>query len=155
MQAEQLPRRIKTVWCYAALISGGVGLLISAALWLAHTYWHWWGWLPVLGVVLSLLDVVVELGLIPYRYAFWRYRITENAVYLSSGVFFKKQVAIPIGRIQNVTLAAGPLLQLVKLQAVTVETAAASDKIDGVTPAVADQLREQIIRLAREARDEA
>lgn len=154
MQAEKLPRQIKTVWCYAALISGGVGLLISAALWLAHTYWHWWGWLPVAGVALSVLDVVVELGMIPYRYAFWQYRITENAVYLSSGVCFKKQVAIPISRIQNVTLSAGPLLQLVKLQAVTVETAAAGDKIDGVPPVVAAQLRDRIMLLAREARDE-
>ncbi len=155
MQAERLPQQIKMVWRWMALLSGGVGLIISAGLWLAHVYWHWWLWLVVVAVGLSLLDVLVELLLVPYRYAFWRYRITDNAVVLKSGVVFQKEVAIPISRIQNVTLKAGPLLQLVGLQAVTVETAATSDQIDGVTTAVADQLRNQILLLAREARDEA
>lgn len=152
---EQLPRQIKAVWRYSAWISGAVGLLISAGLWVASVYWHWWLWLWIAAIILSVLDVIVELALIPYRYAFWRYRITDNAVYLKNGVIFQHEIAVPISRIQNVTLAAGPLLQLNKLQSVTVETAASGYKIDGVTSDVADQLRDRIMVLAQGARDEA
>ncbi|CAJ1227406.1 PH domain-containing protein [Lactiplantibacillus xiangfangensis] len=147
---EQLPRQIKAVWRYSAWISGAIGLLISAGLWVASVYWHWWLWLWIAAIILSVLDVIVELALIPYRYAFWRYRITDNAVYLKNGVIFQHEIAVPISRIQNVTLAAGPLLQ-----SVTVETAASGYKIDGVTSDVADQLRDRIMVLAQGARDEA
>lgn len=152
---ERLPRTIKRVWIYGALLSGAVGLIITGGLWVAHLWWHWWGWLTMVALVLTVLDVIIELGLVPYRYAFWRYQITPLAVRLQSGVIFRKEVTVPISRIQNVTLAAGPFLQSVRLQSVTVETAASSYQIDGVTRAVASQLRDQIMTLAQEAQDEA
>lgn len=155
MQTEQLPSQIKAVWTYSALISGGVGLLISLALWLTHVYLNWWFWLPLAAVGLSLLDVIVELAVIPYRYAFSRYRITETAVYVRTGVFFKHEIAVPINRIQNVTLAAGPLLQFKQLREVAVDNAATRYSINGVTVPVAERLRDQILQLAREARDDA
>jgi membrane protein YdbS with pleckstrin-like domain len=95
------------------------------------------------------------LLLIPYRYRFWRYAITPGAVYLRSGYLFRQEEAIPIARIQNVTLEAGPLLQWQGLQSVQIQTASTTHHIAGVTRAVADQLRDQIMRLAKEARDDA
>ncbi|ETY74445.1 membrane protein [Lactiplantibacillus fabifermentans T30PCM01] len=151
---QQLPVTIKKVWLSSAIISGLVGLVITAALWGAQSIWHWWWWLPLAALILSILDVVVELALIPYRYAFWRYAITENEVSIRHGVIFKQTIAIPISRIQNVTLNAGPLLQLNHLQAVSIATAADSYDIDGVTPTVANQLREKIMQLAQVSVDE-
>ncbi|MFB9769981.1 PH domain-containing protein [Lactiplantibacillus modestisalitolerans] len=150
---EQLPAAIKRVWLLSALISGVIGIGVTGGLWLAHQWFNWWPWLVWAGLGLTILDVVVELGLIPYRYRFWRYQITTDAVYIKRGVIFQREIAIPISRIQNVTLSAGPLLQLKALKAVAVETAASSYDIEGVTPAVADRLRHQIIALAKEARD--
>ena len=73
---------------------------------------------------------------------------------VQKGFFFQKNEAIPIARIQNVTLEAGPLLQWQELQQVNIETASTAHVIDGVTRSVADQLRNQILQLAQEARNE-
>lgn len=90
----------------------------------------------------------------PYRYRFLRYNITPTAVFLQKGFFFRKNEAIPIARIQNVTLEQGPLLRWQQLQQVNIETASTAHVIDGVTASVANQLRTQILKLAQEARDE-
>ncbi|WP_154815843.1 PH domain-containing protein, partial [Lactiplantibacillus plantarum] len=80
--------------------------------------------------------------------------ITPTAVFLQKSCFCQKKKARTIARIQNVTLEAGPLLQWQELQQVNIETASTAHVIDGVTRPVADQLRNQILQLAQEARNE-
>ncbi|MGA3232159.1 PH domain-containing protein [Lactiplantibacillus pentosus] len=151
---EQLPKEIKHVWVASIVLSGGIGLLLTIGVWFGHLWWHWWWWLAVVVGGLTILDIMVELAMVPYRYAFWRYQITTDAVYLHHGVIMKRVIAIPIRRIQNVTLEAGPLLQWQHLQKVVVATSADSYEIDSVVPEVANRLRDRIMQLAREARDE-
>ncbi|WP_243676771.1 PH domain-containing protein [Secundilactobacillus collinoides] len=62
---------------------------------------------------------------------------------------------MPINRIQNVTLEAGPLLQWQQLKAVSIETASTTHEIEAVLPHTAEHLKQQIIALAQEARDDA
>ncbi|MCF7523139.1 PH domain-containing protein [Levilactobacillus brevis] len=71
---------------------------------------------------------------------------------MQAGFIFQERIAIPIARVQNVTLSAGPLLQWQHLTKVTVATASTSHSIDGLELADAERLREQIMRLAQEAR---
>ena len=151
---EPLPKRIQRIWLISAVIwiivLGGATWLIS----FLTPRWHWWPWLPTVALIFS---VIVGLGLlvsIPYRYRFTRYQLSNLALEVQSGFFTRKFEAVPISRIQNVTLTAGPLLQWQHLQAVTIETAATSHTIDGVEPTVANQLRDQLLTLAQEARDE-
>lgn len=91
--------------------------------------------------------------MVSYRYAFWRYNLTADAVELQSGYIFKKLVSIPIARVQDVTLSAGPILQSQKLQTVQITTASTSHKIDGMEPQTAEQLRRQIMQLAVEVKE--
>jgi len=149
---HQLPPRIKRIWGYSALGSLIALLVITGLLFLAYRYWHWTVWLAVFGGILTVIEPTIEAALIPYRYRFTRYQITTTAVEMQSGWFFKKRVAIPIARVQNVTLNAGPLLQWQHLTQVTVATAATNHTIEGLELAVAEHLREQIMRLAQEAR---
>ena len=152
---NHLPPQIKRVWRVRALIDGVIWLVIAIGLVVANHFWSWPLWLAVIAVGAAIVHAGAHLVLIPYRYRFWRYQITDTAVYLRSGFIFRKSTAIPITRIQNVTLEAGPLLQWQKLQTVKVQTASDADEIAGVTQDVADALREQIMRLAKEARDDA
>jgi len=151
---EQLPKRITRIWLISAFIWMVVLIGVSGLTWFLTTRFHWWPALPVIVVVASLVFVIGLFVSIPYRYRFTRYQLSTLALEVQSGFFLRKFEAVPISRIQNVTLTAGPLLQWQHLQAVTVETAATSHTIDGVEPAVADQLRDQLLKLAQEARDE-
>lgn len=151
---QKLPTRIKIIWRLSAVGSLVFGLILSALLTLPHLFWHWPLWLALVGVGLTIVWVIVELILVPYRYAFSGYRITDTAVEMSSGFLFKERIAIPIARIQNVTLEAGPLMQWQKLEQVVIATAATEHDIEGVEPEVAVQLRERIMRRAIEVQDE-
>ncbi|MFC6260475.1 PH domain-containing protein [Levilactobacillus fujinensis] len=149
---HHLPPRIKQIWGYSALGSFLALLVISGLLWLTYRYWDWAAWIPIASLILTIVEPLVEIAFIPYRYQFTRYQISDLAVEMQSGFIFQKRVAIPIARVQNVTLNAGPLLQWQKLTKVTVATAATSHSIEGLELPEAEQFREQIMRLAREAR---
>ncbi|QVI34723.1 hypothetical protein BVJ53_12785 [Lacticaseibacillus chiayiensis] len=151
---QALPANIQTVWRFNALIWSVIFLIGGLLLLAASHFWHWPSWLGLGVIGLTVLQLIVRLALVPYRYRFLRYNITPTAVFLQKGFFFRKNEAIPITRIQNVTLEQGPLLRWQQLQQVNIETASTAHVIDGVTASVADQLRTRILKLAQEARDE-
>lgn len=152
---HQLPSKIKTVWRFSALLNFATWAITAGCCAAAVVIfnWHWLFWVAVGLGILAFFGLVVELILVPYRYAFWRYHLTDDAVELQSGYIFKKLVSIPIARVQDVTLSAGLILQSQKLQRVEITTASTSHRIDGLTPAVADQLRQQILQLAVEVKE--
>ncbi|MGO2671401.1 MAG: PH domain-containing protein [Lacticaseibacillus paracasei] len=151
---QALPATIQRIWRASAAIWALVILIAGLLLIAAWHFWHWSLWLAIGAMGFAILQLIFRLALVPYRYRFWRYNITPTAVFLQKGFFFQENEAIPIARIQNVTLEAGPLLQWQELQQVNIETASTAHVIDGVTRPVADQLRNQILQLAQEARNE-
>lgn len=149
-KSQHLPERIKKVWKISALLSLVVGSVMCAVIYWVVDHFDWPGWINYIAWTLVLLDFVVELLIIPYRYRFWLYQITTTDVEIESGFFLHKQTAIPISRIQNVTLQAGPLFQLFHLQSVKIETAAAAHEIAGVLPESAVQLKQRLMELTQE-----
>lgn len=151
---KQLPSRIKMIWRLSTIGSMIMGLIITGGVLAGHIFWHWPLWLVWLMLGLTAVEAIVELALVPYRYAFSGYRITDTAVEISAGFLFKKHIAIPIARIQNVTLKAGPFMQWQHLEQVVVATAATSHDIEGVEPETAAALRERIMARAIEVQDD-
>ena len=143
----QLPEKIKTVWRLSAIGTLIFGAIVAGLLVLAQHLWRWPSWLAVAVAALTVVTIVVELAIVPYRYRFWRYAISETDVQINHGFFFNEQTAIPMTKIQNVTLKAGPILQLVGLQTVSVETAADNYDIEAVLPETAENLKQQIMAL--------
>ncbi|MFT9266658.1 PH domain-containing protein [Oenococcus sp.] len=150
---QQLPKKIQITWFVHACANLILSLIILAAIYLAGHAWHWPIWFVYIITTTIALGTISELVSIPYRYRFWQYRITEDAVEMQSGFIFRKRIAIPISRVQNVTLSAGPLLQWQKMQKVTVATASSTHTIDGLDNAKAEKLRDQIMALALGALD--
>lgn len=148
--SEQLPAKIKIVWRISALIVFVCGLIVWAILAWVIGHFDWPSWLNYPAGILVVGGFALELTLVPYRYRFWRYQLTATDVEIESGFIFHQQTAVPISRIQNVTLQAGPLFQLFGLQTVEVETAATSHEIAGVLPATAEQLKQQLMALAQQ-----
>ncbi|WP_225353534.1 PH domain-containing protein [Lacticaseibacillus thailandensis] len=104
---QQLPAQIKRIWALSAVGSLCAGVVITAGLAVANHLWSWPLWLVWAALGLTVAEFLVELALVPYRYRFSEYSITDNAVEIQSGFVMRKRIAIPIARIQNVTLKAG------------------------------------------------
>lgn len=158
-QTEKLPEAVKTIWRLQEFINFGIAAVVAGVLFgLQHfttgrlntgLFWVGTGIL-----VLAVLSLLIVLLLIPYRWHFWTYYLDEQQIALHHGYFFRKQVIIPIARVQNVTLKQGPLLRLKSLQKVIIQTAAGSHEIDGLEMHQASALKDQIMILAREAKND-
>ncbi|MGF2385465.1 PH domain-containing protein [Lentilactobacillus otakiensis] len=151
-ESNHLPAQIKTVWRISALFNTLLAAAVGVAGLVIYHFWdyQWWVYAASFFFVIAIIDFIVETSLVPYRYSFWLYTVTDDAVELRSGFIFRKLVSIPIARVQDVTLSAGPILQSQKLQEVRITTASTSHRIDGVEPSVGEQLRKQIMKLAVE-----
>jgi len=89
--------------------------------------------LLVLGalVVVAVVDLIVEPR---WRYRVHRWEVTEQAVYVQSGVLVREWRIAPLSRVQTVDSQRGPMQQFLGLATVTVTTASASGplKIHGL-----------------------
>ena len=88
----------------------------------------------MLGVQLMLLVVVVTIPLMPLwlifgwavhrkQYARLSTRLTEGSLEISRGYVFRMEKNVPLDRIQDLTMTEGPLLRLLGLARLHVETA--------------------------------
>ncbi len=57
------------------------------------------------------------------KYNNWSYDFSNEAVVIEKGVIWKKKSYIPYDRIQNVDIVRGPLLRMLSLSAVQIQTA--------------------------------
>jgi membrane protein YdbS with pleckstrin-like domain len=83
-----------------------------------------WMILVVAGVaVVAVVDLIVEPRL---QYRVHRWEVTDQAVYVQSGVLIREWRIAPLSRVQTVDSERGPLQQSLGLSTVTVTTASAS-----------------------------
>lgn len=158
-KVKKLPKSIKTIWRWNALIDCAILLVITLAIFIGKLFAPkgMQTFLLIVGLIFLVLTVLVpliEMALINYHWNYWTYYIDDRQVELHHGFFFRKQIIIPIARIQNVTLKQGPILRLKDLQKVIIETAAGASDISGIKNSEADDLKNLIMRLAQEARND-
>ncbi|WP_418280016.1 PH domain-containing protein [Halorubrum sp. DTA98] len=145
MTTQRLNPRVRIVWVLRAAI-------LAAFLSTPFVAGFYFGYLPewapfVAGGGL----VVVGVGHALLRYRRWSYEIREDALYLDRGVVTQVRTAVPLVRIQHVDSRRGPIERGVGLASCVVYTAGsrgADVRIPGLTPQRADDLREELKRLA-------
>ena len=100
--------------------------------------------LAAFGPAVVLAIVVPDL-----RYRRWRYEIRERDLFLARGSLFRVLTLIPFDRIQYVETHQGPLDLAFGLMQVVVYTAAGrAARIPGLSPRQAEDLREELSRVA-------
>lgn len=162
---ERLSPRIRPVWLTAAVARAGVlgGLLVGGAVGLTRTT-------DVAGavgfadatvvrgaLVLAVALAVVRVALAWLRYSVWRFEVREDALYIERGVLTRVKTVVPFVRVQHVDSQRSPLERTVGLATVVVYTAgsrSADVAIPGLTPDRAEELREELRRLAIESEGE-
>lgn len=101
-------------------------------------------------------------------YRFYRYELIESGFRKESGVIYKKYVTVPYDRIQNVDINRGILARILGLSDLNIQTAGASatvsrygimgggaeGRLPGVSKEIAEQLRDELIQRARQAKNQ-
>lgn len=121
--------------CAVMLLGAGVALLAGAPAWLA----------AVLAAA-AVVSFVVGVPWIGRRVRAWGYAERDDDLVVGSGIWFRRLVIVPYGRLQLVDVMAGPLDRAFGLTSVQLHTAAATSdaKIPGLSPAVAADLRDRL-----------
>ncbi|WP_035186241.1 PH domain-containing protein [Alteribacter aurantiacus] len=150
---QKISLKALTVW----RIASGIEFLLFALApfaywWLSNTVEFLPFWIIYLLAVAWLLYGLLNVVLLPkWQWKRWRYRIYENEVELYYGVIVRRRVIIPMIRVQHVDTEQGPLLRKYSLSSVKISTAATTHEIPALEESKADEVRDHIARLAREA----
>ena len=104
-------------------------------------------------VMVAILVLVVAL-LPEWRYARWRWQVTDEFLEIAKGIIWRRRTVIPFIRVQNTDTRQGPLMRMFGLADVTVSTAAGEHVIPGLSFADAEALRDRAAELARIARED-
>ncbi|MCL0312104.1 PH domain-containing protein [Apilactobacillus sp. TMW 2.2459] len=151
---NKLPLKVKKVWMQSAMLSLLIWIILLSAMFLVSKYFYSISiYIFMIVIGLALLEVLIEYTLIPYRYAFYSYNVSETEVRIKKGFIFRSEVSIPIARVQNVHLSQGPLLRTQGLTCVAIVTASNEHTIEALTQQEADELRLKVIKLAMEAKN--
>ena len=143
---QRISPRLATIRRILIAIPVALTLLIGAALVLLIGGARW------VGVLVMLLALAA--GLWAWAWAgrnqrSWGYAENDDDLLVTSGVMFKRLVAIPYGRMQFVDVQAGPLARAYGIATVTLHTASAETAADipGLPAAEATRLRNRLTEL--------
>lgn len=112
-------------------------------------------WLIVaLGLFFIAVIIMGTLFLPEIRWRRWFYQIDEHEVDLQSGIIIVTRTLVPVKRVQHVDTRQGPILRAFNLADVTISTAATTHRIPALDEQTADQVRNQISKFARLAKED-
>lgn len=124
--------------------------LICLALLYCTVQWDWPMWIFVVAISLTIASAPFDIYFVPrWTYQRWRYCISETSIQIEKGIFFKRKILIPMGKIQHVDAKQGPILKKYGLSTVILSTAAGSHEIPGLAEETADSIRKEIERHVR------
>ncbi|MBI4135184.1 PH domain-containing protein [Candidatus Uhrbacteria bacterium] len=161
----------KAVWLFFLnALLGQVFMLVVFGTWLGVFLVGKLGFSVGGVLLLALAAILVLIGLswiwarLAYRY--YRYELREDGFRKEHGVIWKKYVTIPYDRIQNIDIHRGVFARLLGLSDLQIHTAGASavvgkygargvyaeGRLPGLSKEIAEEIRDELVRRAREAR---
>lgn len=106
-------------------------------------------WIPGLVAVLLVAEAIRSFLWAGRSQRAWGYAENEQDLLVTSGVMFRRLVAVPYGRMQFVDVQAGPLQRAFGVATVTLHTASSetTSDIPGLPAAEATRLRNRLTEL--------
>ncbi|MBL1287691.1 PH domain-containing protein [Streptomyces sp. NPDC057067] len=116
---------------------------------------RFWLWTPA--AVLAVLGLSCAVLFPLWWFRIHRWEVTDEAVYVRTGVLLREWRIAPMSRIQTVDTVRGPLEQLFGLATVTVTTASAKGavRIEGLAHDTAADLAERLTRITQDTPGDA
>jgi membrane protein YdbS with pleckstrin-like domain len=151
--ADRLDPRAKLLWRLTGALQA-VPILIGGAF---GSYTFFWraealfslAVLPLLGAL--VLAVLLVFVLPPLLWRRWRYEIRPLEIDLQRGLVRMTRTLVPMARVQHVDTRRGPLQRRLGLSTVVFYTAAGPNEIPQLASETADEVRDRIAELTREA----
>ena len=158
---ERLNPRVRVVWLVFAIVRSVILGVVLVGIAFTVTITGVWGGASD-ALVLAALALAVALGLFRVavawrRYTVWRFDVRGDSLYIERGVFTRIKTVAPYVRVQHVDSRQSPVERVVDLATVVVYTAGSRSSdvaIPGLTPERAEDLREELRRLAIESEGE-
>ena len=122
------------------LVKYGAGLLGSVGLekWVGRNE----KWINILFII-AFIYCLAETFIAPiFSYKQWFYMINDEEIWYREGIFWSKEVVIPIVRIQNINLNEGPISKGLGIADITIGTAGGSYKIPAIDKSEVDTIME-------------
>ncbi len=154
---NKLPKSIKKVWRNTGLLNlaiTSIGFFVGVFLSFNDNFEGIWFFVWIIYMIFMGLIFIPYFILIPFRYNYFCYEITEDDIVYQKGFFFRKITYVPINRIQHIETEQGPFLRLEKLMELKIHTAATVHRIAGLSIEDSLSLREQIIEKMKEASED-
>ncbi|MBB5173606.1 hypothetical protein HNQ41_001795 [Texcoconibacillus texcoconensis] len=151
---RSLSEKALPVWRIVSSLEAIIVLLILIALaWFSTTtQWEIPTWIYVAVAFVYFVGFIVYVVIWPkLQWKKWRYEVLQHETELMFGVIIVRRILIPMARVQHVDTKQGPILRRYGLASVTISTAATVHEIPALTHEKADELRDYISQLAREA----
>lgn len=135
------------------LITSIIGVIIFTVLLFCTYQFHWWSWLQYVWIGLIILTVIgipwTYFVSSPLFYKTFRYAITDDFLYIKSGVWSTSEVVVPMTKIQSIKLTQGVIMRKYGVSSVEITTMKGSHAIPHIEEEVAKKLRDDISKLAR------
>lgn len=142
--------RISTTLIVLFLILVPLTFWLSSYIWQVQSYWS-------LAAILAV--AIVAGGLFSFfipeiRWQHWYYQVDEHEIDLQSGIVIVTRTLVPAKRVQHVDTRQGPILRSYGLADVTISTAATTHRIPALDEETANNVRDQISKFARLAKED-
>ena len=133
------------------LVVGPIILATSIPLWIGDLTLSRLSWYPL---AVGVLVAVLSFSLVPRWVAAIGYQLREDDLIFRRGILFRRQVAVPYGRLQLVDVSRGPVSRMLGLSELRLVTAAVSTgvSIPGLPAKEAEDLRDHLISVAETRR---
>jgi membrane protein YdbS with pleckstrin-like domain len=105
-------------------------------------------------VIVVILGALAIFFIPEIRWRRWYYDVDEHEVDLQSGIIIITRTLVPVKRVQHVDTRQGPILRSYGLADVTISTAATTHRIPALDMETADEVRDQISKFARLAKED-
>lgn len=155
--SQKLSKSAIQAWRISVTIVMVVVCLIPPLVWLFSLLegvpFSPWVMVPVI-VILAILAALAIFFIPEIRWRRWSYQVDEHEVDLQSGIFIVTRTLVPIKRVQHVDTRQGPILRSYNLADVTISTAATTHRIPALNEETAEQVRDQISKFARLAKED-
>ena len=143
---------VRLAWIIGSLITVGVLTLIGAVAELSFAMsthrMPWPAKLPLVSVCAGVILAAIAVVMSVLQYRRFGYALSGRDLVVQSGVFWQVRRCVPRARVQHVDVQSGPVdraLGLAELRVYVAGSSGAVATITGLSPEVADQLKEALI----------